>query len=42
MTQTFEPAGMEELLTKGRRSGQVSAEDVLSAIPEAETSRSLQ
>ena len=39
MTQTFEPAGMEELLTKGRRSGQVSAEDVLAAIPEAETSR---
>ena len=39
MTQTFEPAGMEELLTKGRRSGQVTAEDVLSAIPEAETSR---
>ena len=38
MTQTFEPAGMEELLTKGRRSGQVSAEDVLTAIPEAETS----
>ena len=29
---------MEELLTKGRRSGQVSAEDVLAAIPEAETS----
>ena len=39
MTQTFEPAGMEELLAKGRRSGQVSAEDVLAAIPEAETSR---
>ena len=39
MTQTFEAAGMEELLTKGRRSGQVTAEDVLSAIPEAETSR---
>ena len=39
MTQTFEPAGMEELLTKGRRSGQVTAEDVLAAIPEAETSR---
>ncbi len=38
MTQTSEPAGMEELLTKGRRSGQVSAEDVLAAIPEAETS----
>ncbi len=38
MTQTLEPAGMEELLTKGRRSGQVSAEDVLAAIPEAETS----
>ncbi len=38
MTQTFEPVGMEELLTKGRRSGQVSAEDVLAAIPEAETS----
>ena len=39
MTQTFEPAGMEELLAKGRRSGHVSAEDVLAAIPEAETSR---
>ena len=38
MTQTFEAAGMEELLTKGRRSGQVSAEDVLAAIPEAESS----
>ena len=39
MTQTFEPAGIEELLRKGRRSGQVTAEDVLAAIPEAETSR---
>ena len=39
MTQTFEPAAMEELLAKGRRSGHVSAEDVLAAIPEAETSR---
>ena len=39
MTQTFEPAGIEELLRKGRRSGQVTAEDVLAAIPEAETNR---
>ena len=39
MTQTFEPAGIEELLRKGRRSGQVTAEDVLAAVPEAETSR---
>ena len=39
MTQTFEEAGMEELLNKGRRSGHVSAADVLSAIPEAEGSR---
>ncbi len=39
MTQTFEEAGMEELLNKGRRSGHVSAADVLSAIPEAEGNR---
>ncbi len=39
MTQTYEPAGMEELLEKGRRSGQVTAEDVLVAFPQAETSR---
>ena len=36
MTQTFEEAGMEELLNKGRRKGHVSAEDVLAAVPEAE------
>ncbi|MDA0256643.1 MAG: RNA polymerase sigma factor RpoD [Chloroflexi bacterium] len=39
MTQTYEPAGMDELLEKGRRNGQVTAEDVLSAFPQAETSR---
>ena len=39
MTQTFEEAGMEELLNKGRRSGHVSAAEVLAAIPEAEGSR---
>ena len=39
MTQTFEDAGIEELLNKGRRSGHVSAEDVLAAIPEAEASK---
>ena len=39
MTQAFEIAGMEELLNKGRRSGTVSAEDVLSALPEAEHDR---
>ena len=39
MTQAYELAGMEELLAKGRRSGQVSADDVLAAIPEAENSR---
>ena len=39
VTQTYEPAGMEELLEKGRRSGQVTAEDVLVAFPQAETSR---
>jgi len=39
MTQTFEEAGMEELLNKGRRSGHVSADEVLAAIPEAEGSR---
>ena len=44
MTQTFgDPsvteAGMETLLNKGRRSGTVTAEDVLEAIPEAESNR---
>ena len=39
MTQTFEEAGMEELLNKGRRSGHVSAGEVLAAIPEAEGNR---
>ncbi|MSQ36234.1 MAG: RNA polymerase sigma factor RpoD [Dehalococcoidia bacterium] len=39
MTQTFEEAGMEALLAKGRRSGHVSAAEVLAAIPEAEGSR---
>jgi RNA polymerase primary sigma factor len=44
MTQTFDEtsiaeAGLEALLAKGRRSGTVSAEDVLEAIPEAEASR---
>ena len=39
MTQTFEEAGMAELLNKGRRSGHVTAEDVLAAIPEAEQNR---
>jgi hypothetical protein len=39
MTQTYEEAGMEELLNKGRRSGHVSAAEVLAAIPEAEGSR---
>jgi RNA polymerase primary sigma factor len=39
MTQTFEEAGMEELLNKGRRSGHVTAAEVLAAIPEAEGSR---
>jgi RNA polymerase primary sigma factor len=39
VTQTYEPAGMNELLEKGRRKGQVTAEDVLSAFPQAETSR---
>jgi RNA polymerase primary sigma factor len=39
VTQTYEPAGMDELLEKGRRNGQVTAEDVLSAFPQAETSR---
>ena len=39
MTQTYEPAGMDDLLEKGRRNGQVTAEDVLSAFPQAETSR---
>ena len=39
MTQTFDQTGMEELLAKGRRQGHVSAEDVLAAIPEAETNR---
>ena len=39
MTQTFEEAGMEELLNKGRRSGHVSAAEVLVAIPEAEGNR---
>ena len=39
MTQTYEPAGMGDLLEKGRRSGQVTAEDVLLAFPQAETSR---
>ena len=39
MTQTFEEAGMEELLNKGRRRGHVTAEDVLAAIPETELNR---
>jgi len=39
MTQTFDDTGMEELLAKGRRQGHVTAEDVLTAIPEAETSK---
>ncbi len=39
MTQTFDQTGMEELLAKGRRQGHVSAEDVLSAIPEAQANR---
>jgi len=39
MTQTFEPAAMEELLSMGRRSGQVSADDVLSAFPDSENNR---
>jgi len=39
MTQTFDQTGMEELLAKGRRQGHVTAEDVLAAVPEAETSR---
>jgi RNA polymerase primary sigma factor len=44
MTQTFgettiAEAGLEALLSKGRRSGTVTAEDVLEAIPEAEASR---
>jgi RNA polymerase primary sigma factor len=39
MTQTFDSTGMEDLLAKGRRQGHVSAEDVLAAIPEAETNR---
>ena len=44
MTQTFgdpsvSEAGMETLLNKGRRSGTVTAEDVLEAIPEAESNR---
>ena len=43
MTQAFEDtsiadAGLEALLNKGRRSGSVSAEDVLEAIPDAEVS----
>ena len=39
MTQTFESAGMEELLNKGRRRGHVTAEDVLAALPEADQNR---
>jgi len=44
MTQTFDEtgigeAGMEALLSKGRRSGSVTAEDVLEAIPDAEANR---
>ena len=39
MTQTFDQTGMEELLTKGRRQGHVSAEDVLAAVPEPEANR---
>src|SRR5262245_15931285 len=39
MTPTFGEAGMEELLNKGRRSGHVSAGEVLAAIPEAEGNR---
>ena len=43
MTQTFEDtsladAGLDALLSKGRRSGSVSAEDVLEAIPDTEVS----
>ncbi|MDA1011002.1 MAG: hypothetical protein O2888_05965, partial [Chloroflexi bacterium] len=41
MTQAFEDtaladAGLDALLSKGRRSGHVSADDVIEAIPEAE------
>ncbi len=39
MTQTFESAGMEELLNKGRRRGHVTAEDVLAALPEADQNK---
>src|SRR3972149_4470582 len=43
MTQAFEDtsvadAGLDALLNKGRRSGSVSAEDVLEAIPDTEVS----
>ena len=37
--QTFEVAGMDDLLEKGRRGGYVTAEDVLTSVPEAEGNR---